>query len=295
MKIEKLKIIEKGGVQNIHIVFGASTAGTLKMALRKMKVNQVEKVLSFWEMFSIGPVWMLHKKIGQEARLDWMKQIYHDEQEDFQHAFHKSMNQMSAIPEDVPIIIWVAENAHEQTGLRFVLHALSNKPNEITVINATKAYEEYFNRPGIKYTVLHTGEISAEQWKVIYEQGTDQILSEHERKEYEKEWLVLAETKETLRIWRKEKIKSVREDYYDQYIMNLAKKYQIEREREQESEEFMKSARLIGEALGHLDQCVGDGFLEYRLRKLIEKGIFEMEGNLKGMRFYSVRLVNPFH
>lgn len=67
------------------------------------------------------------------------------------------------------------------------------------------------------------------------------------------------------------------------------------RELEQESEEFMKSARLIGEALGHLDQCVGDGFLEYRLRKLIEKGIFEMEGNLKGMRFYSVRLVNPFH
>lgn len=282
-------------MQKVHIVFGDSTAGSLKLALREMEVEPVEKVLSFWEMFSIGPVWMLHKKIGQAARLDWMKQIYHNEQEDFQHAFHKSMDQMSAIPEDVPIIIWVAENAHEQTGLRFVLHALSNKSNEITVINATKAYEEHFNRPDSKYTVLHTGEISSAQLQVIYEQGAGQILSEHERKEYENEWLALAETKGTLRIWRKEKIKSVREDYYDQYMMNLAKKLQIEREREQESEEFMKSARLIGEALGHLDQCVGDVFLEYRLRKLIEKGIFEMQGNLNGLRFYSVRLVNPFH
>ena len=47
----------------------------------------------------------------------------------------------------------------------------------------------------------------------------------------------------------------------------------------------MKSARLIGEVLGYLDQYVGDEFLENRLRKLIEKGVFEMEGSLKAMRF----------
>lgn len=52
----------------------------------------------------------------------------------------------------------------------------------------------------------------------------------------------------------------------------------------------MKSARLIGEVIGHLDQYMGDAFFEYRLRKLIEKGVFEMEGNLKAMRYYSVRL-----
>ena len=54
--------------------------------------------------------------------------------------------------------------------------------------------------------------------------------------------------------------------------------------------EFMKSARLIGEVLGHLDQYVGDSFLEYRLKMMIEEGIFESEGNLQAMRFYSVRL-----
>ena len=107
---------------------------------------------------------------------------------------------------------------------------------------------------------------------------------------FEEGWLALADSKETLRIWRNGRIKSVREDYYDQYMINMAKKLQIERERVQEPEKFMKSARLIGEVIGHLDQYMGDGFFEYRLRKLIGKGVFEMEGNLKAMRYYGVRL-----
>lgn len=45
----------------------------------------------------------------------------------------------------------------------------------------------------------------------------------------------------------------------------------------------MKSVRLIGEVLGHLEQYVGDAFMEYRLKKLIEAGIFEYEGNFEEM------------
>lgn len=37
----------------------------------------------------------------------------------------------------------------------------------------------------------------------------------------------------------------------------------------------MKSARLIGDILGHIEQHVGDSFLEFRLKKLIEAGVFE--------------------
>lgn len=44
------------------------------------------------------------------------------------------------------------------------------------------------------------------------------------------------------------------------------------------------------DVFGHLEQYVGDEFLEYRLRRLIEKGIFEMEGSLKAMRCYSIKL-----
>lgn len=264
------------------------------MLLKKMCLSKREKVISFWDMFSVGPVWKLHEKAGQETRFNFMQKVMNDEDDDFRHyqkKFHETINQITSIPVNVPITIWVAENAHEQTGLRYVLHLLRNKVNDIKVINTTKAYVEYFNRPDIQYTVLKTGELSPEQLQVIYEKGPTKSISEYERVGLEEEWMALADSEETLRIWQNEKIKSVREDFYDQYMINIAKKLQMERERVKEPEPFMKSARLIGEVIGHLDQYMGDSFFEYRLRKLIEKGVFEMEGNLKAMRFYSVRLV----
>ncbi|WP_084780178.1 DUF1835 domain-containing protein [Bacillus massilinigeriensis] len=290
---ERSKAKEEENFQKVHILFGDSGAGTLKVALKELGVYPVEKVISFWDIFSIGPIERLHESNGEEARFQWMKKVVNDEDgdfQDYQQGLYNTVNQIHSIPENVPITIWVADNSHEQTGLRFVLYLLRNKTSEIQVINTTKAYAEQFNRPDILYSPLSTGEISPEKLQVIYEKDHSKSLSENERKELEEEWMALADTKETLRIWRNGKINNVKEDYYDQYMINMAKKLQIEREREQEPEPFMKSARLIGEVIGHLDQYMGDEFFEYRLRKLIEKGVFEMEGNLKAMRYYSVRL-----
>lgn len=288
---ERSKAKEEETFQKVHILFGLSGAGSLKYALKKMGLSKREKVISFWDIFSIGLIERLHENDGQEVRFQWMKNVMDDDQfQDYQQGFYNTVNQIHSIPENVPITIWVADNSHEQTGLRYVLYLLKNKTNEIKVINTTKEYAEQFNRPDIQYTVLQTGEMSPEQLQVIYEKGHLKSLSKCDRKELEKEWMALADTKETLRIWRNGKIRNVKEDYYDQYMINMAKKLQIEREQAQEPEPFMKSARLIGEVIGHLNQYMGDTFFEYRLRKLIEKGVFEMEGNLKAMRYYSVIL-----
>ncbi|WP_244906718.1 DUF3658 domain-containing protein [Neobacillus soli] len=42
---------------------------------------------------------------------------------------------------------------------------------------------------------------------------------------------------------------------------------------------------------GRIDQYVGDDFLEYRVRKLIDMGIIEFEGSLEAMRYYRVKLI----
>ena len=111
-------------------------------------------------------------------------------------------------------------------------------------------------------------------------------LTKHERVVLENEWLSLSNNQETLRIWESGRIQCVPEDFYDQFIIQRARYLH----REAELNGFMKSAILIGDALGHLEQHVSDSFLEYRLRRLIDAGKFESEGSLKAMRFYSVRL-----
>lgn len=82
------------------------------------------------------------------------------------------------------------------------------------------------------------------------------------------------------------KIRTVHEDYFDELIVSTARKLHAK----QKEKDFMKSGRLIGDVLGHMENNVGDAFLEYRLRSLIYNGIFEIKGIPKGMRYYSVKL-----
>ncbi|MEH7352949.1 DUF1835 domain-containing protein [Neobacillus drentensis] len=273
----------------IHILFGPSPAGSLRAAFKENGIDKNEQIISFWDRFSIGPVWRLDEEAGKEARFDWMKNVINDEYGEFQEykqSFQKTIDQILSIPEGLPITIWTADNAHEQIGLRFGLHLLKERNNDIILINTTKAFSELLKKRNVQYTVLHSGEISPDKLQIIYDRGQGKVLTDHDKEDYEKEWLSISDNRETLRIWRNGRIVSVPEDYFDPFIIQKAKKLH----REQKTKDFMKSARLIGEVLGHLDQYVGDEFLEYRLRKLIEKEVFDVEGSLIAMRYYSVKL-----
>jgi hypothetical protein len=272
----------------IHILFGPSPAGGLKVALKDLGLEKKDSVISFWDMFSVGPISRLHEMHGKGNRLDWMKRLINDRDIlDFQLTNQQAIDQIATIPTGEHVTIWVADNAHEQTGLCYTLFLLKDKDIDIHIINTTQLHNENFKQKDIIYTVLHTGEVSPEKLQIIYQQSKKQPpLTKHEREDFEKEWLSLSASQETLRIWRNGRIHSVPEDYYDEYMIKRAKKLHGKTK----TKEWMKSARLIGDVLGHLDQYVGDSFLEYRLKKLIEADVFEWEGSLEAMRYYSVRL-----
>lgn len=283
-------IAENSHYKAVHIVFGDSAAGSLKIVFKEMKLQGEEKIIAFSDNFSVGPVWRLHEKTGLSKRYEWLKKHINIDDEildNYQDDFNNTVSEINAVPNDASIIIWIGENAHEQTALRYVLYLLKEKRNDIFIIDITSRFENLFAAPEIDFTPLHTGEISPEKLRLIYEKtGKGNSLTQEERKKFEREWEQLSTKQEVLRIWENNSINSVNEDYYDDYIIDTARKIHTERN----NLEFMKSARLIGEVLGHLDQYIGDQFLEYRVRHLIVDGSFEIEGVPKAMRYYSVKL-----
>ena len=54
--------------------------------------------------------------------------------------------------------------------------------------------------------------------------------------------------------------------YFDQFIIECAKRVSADKG-------FIKAPIVIGEALGLVEQLVGDTFLEYRLKQLIKRSI----------------------
>ncbi|AXI08312.1 hypothetical protein CUC15_04920 [Oceanobacillus zhaokaii] len=110
-------------------------------------------------------------------------------------------------------------------------------------------------------------------------------LTAADRKRLEREWIALSESRGVVRICENNKINSVNKDYFDELIVDTARNIHAE----QSEKGFIKAGRLIGEVYRQINQ-LGDSFIEYRVRSLIYKGVFEIKGIPKAMRYYSVKL-----
>lgn len=269
----------------VHIVVGEAAAGSLRVGL-----GHKHQVIGFPEYFAIGPIWRMHTEEGLRKRYEWLKEHINAPmdyfEEEYQSRIANALGEIDAIPEDVPIVIWTTENANEQTGMRYFIHLLQEKSNDIYTINTTIAFGELFNKENVRYVLKHSGEAHPEQLKFIYEKKLGKPLSLEEKSRLQQEWAALSNTKEVLRIWENRLIKGVPENYFDQFIIETAQKLHTR----QENKGFMKAARLIGGVYGLLDDYVNDTFLEYRVRCLLYDQVFEIKGIPKGMRYYSVRL-----
>lgn len=269
----------------VHIVCGESPAGSLRVGL-----GRENKVIGFPDFFAVGPIQQLHDQAGRKRRYEWLRDHlnYPDDfiEKEYEKRFSKTLAEIDAIPDSLPIVIWTAENANEQTGARYLLFLLKEKMNDIFLINTTMAYQELFNTSEYQYFYFHTGEVHPEKLNIIYQKNLSNPLTNEKRTRAEKEWVALSHTEGVIRIWKNNEIQAVDEDYFDELIISKAHKLHAK----QEEKDFIKSGRLIGNVLGHIDNNVGDAYLEYRLRHLIHTGVFEINGIPKGMRHYSVKL-----
>ncbi|RIW34645.1 DUF1835 domain-containing protein [Bacillus salacetis] len=276
-----------------HILSGPSSAGGFKLALEEISAEKTDKIIAFSDIFTYGPLTNLHEESGQRNRHEWLRNhingdYEYEDSEIYLNEFKDVLEQVASVPPEWPITIWTGDNVHEQTLLRFVMFLLKDKENEILIINTTSLYKKLFDTKEYSYQLLHTGEISIDKWTKLYKKSKElQPSSVQEKETYIEGWKALGASTDLLRVWEGNSVKSVEEGYYDDYIIDCAKRIQDKKKG------FMKSARLIGEIIGHLEDYVGDGFIEYRVRKLVLDGIFDIKGIPKGMRFYSIRTRQP--
>ncbi|WP_053372864.1 DUF1835 domain-containing protein [Paenibacillus sp. FJAT-27812] len=272
----------------VHMAFGDSFAGSLKLAIKKLGRADSDKVITFRDRYSIGPIWQLHEATGRMKRQQWFFDHINnnDEEEDFEEEHQSLMRQISLIPPGASVTIWSSMNAGEQVGLRYAAYLLRNMLNPIATIPVSDVSSRLFNRPDLSVPYNHSGEIPSDKLQVIL--GDDSVsirLNGDSRKVLENEWLELAQQPEVLRICIDGNVLPVGEDYFDAYLMETVEKLHSGRG----DRDFIKSARVVGEALGYCEQYVGDEYFEYRVRELIYSGRLKIKGVPRAMRYYSVK------
>lgn len=128
----------------VHIISGMSDAGSLKVAFSALGKRETSQVLAFNELFSIGPLSGLDTLTGMQNRHQWVAE--RDENYSISQHCHQEnqlvrMSQtVKSIPPHKIIVIWVADNAHDQTGLRFVLHLLRDRIQPVHMVDVTELY-----------------------------------------------------------------------------------------------------------------------------------------------------------
>lgn len=274
----------------IHILFGDSAAGSLRYAVKQMGLSETNKVVSFNDSYSIGPIWQLHKEEGRKKRYEWLRDHinngYDSPEDDLEEeVYPKSI--IAQIPAEASIVLWVGNNAHDYAGLRYTIYLLRNCMNKVFVFNAEDACSRRFNTPDRFIDYIHLGEVPIEKLQAVFGESEENgPLSRETREQLEHEWIKLAEQQEVLRIWNDNKLVGVDEHYFDNYLLETVEQLLSEKPKG----EFIKAARVVGQALGYCEQYVGDQYFEYRLRELIYTGKLEIKGVPRAMRFYSVRL-----
>lgn len=276
----------------LHIVFSQSDAGSMKVALSNVGRRLESRVLSFDTLFSLGPLDALEEREGQRRREHWFIERFpyylHSSFHHREHQIGSMLPMLADIPEGKRITIWYYDNAHDQTALRFVLHLLRHKRNPIRIVNGACAYAAVAESYDPRMEPIAQGEIPFEALQTIV-QGSDALplLTEKERRCLEAEWLELASTGGTVRIWRDGLIQHVPEHYFDEPLLEIIDRLQSELQ----DDSFVHAGRAAGEALTQWKQLLGDAFVDYRLWTLISQGRLQFEG-LPGALFrYRIRLV----
>lgn len=266
----------------IHLVCSESAAGSLRVALEWPK-----KVIGFPDFFCIGPLWKLHEIEGLHNRNEWLYEHINLEQDDFEYMnkFSNTLREIDDISGEVPIYIWFANNACEQTGLRFFLYLLRYKPNEIFLINSTEFLKEIPS--SAHQSIFSTGQMVPEQFREIFAKCLSiKPLTTSERYQFEWEWERFAETTEVLRVYEKNEIVGVSEDFFDPLIVKTIEELHAK----QETKDFIRVGEVIGEIIEQANEYLNIYYLEYRIRDLIYSGVLELRGIPKSMRHYRVKM-----
>lgn len=265
------------GIRRVHIAFGDSAGGSLRVALRN---RQGEQAVVLGDDLMVGPLASELPQLWKKRLNWWRERINGREKADMEAYVMKAGLSWLLWPgrlNELPVVIWTGDSAAEQTALRCLLAVIPDDA-DLSIVNPTALLNRRF--PEVEYRSM--GEIVAEKLRPLLEEA--EPMTPEAREAYADDWRRLAAEEGVLRVMENGKLRTVTEDYFDGEIVKAARKLKAL------AGKYIKSARLIGEVIGYADQRVSDSFIEYRVRQLIEQGVLTYTGELEAMRYYSVSL-----
>ena len=260
----------------IHIVFETANIEALKKAF-ELDESLAGNIIEIKDDFAVGPIVDIYDEYGYQSRRDWWKEVLefspYTEQlniVDDKLTVHNLIRSLGESFDEAQgdkqneVWIWMGQNAHDVCGYYWLMSQLKNYQGRIQVLYLNNL--PFINEKGLIFYPQHLHEIQPKEFLKAKKLARPITLSEFEVDP--DEWKKICNENAIVRILEGgKKIVSKEESFYDTDIVSIA------------TSEFQKLHKILNQLFSKIKIKTGDAFLVWRIRKLIEQGKLEIQGD----------------
>jgi Domain of unknown function (DUF1835)/Protein of unknown function len=265
----------------IHIVFNEADVTVLKQAIELDETLQGE-IIQINDDFAVGPIENIHIGEGMEARRNWWKEVLaggdmdgamDNEEKDDLKTIANLVGTLRRNEEET-VWIWAAQNKHDVCGYYWLLHYVKEFQGRVFILYLNNL--PFLNEKGQVFYPTWISEIPAKEFLKAKKLAREITLSEFEVDP--DEWAKLCNENGGVRLLEGgKKLVSEDESFYDAEL----KKYI--------TADWQKASKIIHQYLSKAKHTTGDMFLLWRLKKMIELELVDVQGKVANMKDFEVK------
>lgn len=261
-----------------HIVTGDVAAAPVVEAMAGDNGMNGE-IIVIKDVLSVGPLQKAEGQKFSELRSAFWQQVVINEKNPIQVDDMERLLQVSAElakNEEAKAWLWIAPWPADIATYYWTLKYLGKYPGRFFVVNI--AGLPFLDENGKVFYPKSIGEITARE--VIKARRLARAVTYAELETDEEEWRKLVAENAGIRTLEGGKrLASRKEDHYDAQLIGFC------------TQQYQKASKIIGQALAKFNIPTGDMYLGWRLRKIAEKGLLQIQGDItKTLKDFEVRL-----
>lgn len=270
-------------VEMIHIVFQQADVDALRKSFA-LDPSMEGEILDIKDDYAVGPIKDTHSEEGIENRLHWWKNILagghyngiaDDGHVDDNKVVTELKQKLDANTEEEVGWIWAAQNKHDVSGYYWLMSQLKDYQGRIYILYLNNL--PFINEKGNIFYPTSLFQIQPREFVKAKKLARPITPSEFEVDA--DEWTKLGIEDNGIRLLEGgKKLVQKGYEYYDTELIKLI------------SKDWQKVNKLFHQYYNKVKETTGDAFLIWRLNQLIQEEKIEMQGDMKSMKDYEVRL-----
>ena len=267
----------------IHIVFQYSDIEALQKSFELDPFMQGE-VIRIADDFAVGPVKDIFGEEGIEMRKQWWRDViaggdYDGIVDDGSVEYDNKtveflIEKLNNDPQET-MWIWAAQNRHDVSGYYWLISQLKDFQGRIFILYLNNL--PFINEKGNIFYPVNLFNIPPREFVKAKKLARPVTLSEFEVDT--DEWIKLCNENKGVRILEGgKKLVQHNYDFYDEELKKFI------------PGDWIKASRLIHQFLARAVHATGDAYLLWRLKQIIAAGETEVQGELKNMKDFEIKL-----